>query len=345
LGWLGAWRSAHGLSTERRQEVADLLYFEGDRRRPYLKRFATLTVLSVLIAAWGVAANSAAVVIGAMLVAPLMTPLLAFAAALVTGRPKRQGETFLIALGGAIGSVIVAFLAAAILPNAAVLLPQSGEFLSRTSPTMIDLLIGLGAGAAGAYVIVHKEAVSALPGAAIAVALVPPLAVVGGALEIGREDLAAGALLLYVTNLAAILLAAGVVFVATGVVPRRTRGGLTRQTRVGLVIAIVAVIGISFPLTAVTRTTAGEANAEATIREQAEEWIGDRDLSVVSVVVDDSDARVDVVGADTPPPVSKLEQDVDQALDREYSISVPWVQQQDRGSPLPQSLSDVPAQR
>jgi hypothetical protein len=52
-----------------------------------------------------------------------------------------------------------------------------------------------------------------------------------------------------------------------------------------------------------------------------------------------------VVGADTPPAVSKLEQDVDQALDREYSISVPWVQQQDRGSPLPQSLSDVPAQR
>jgi uncharacterized membrane protein len=103
--------------------------------------------------------------------------------------------------------------------------PRPEQVLARTSPNLVDLGFALLAGAAGAYVTVRTEAGSALPGVGIAVALVPPLATVGIALGADRGELTFGALLLFVTNFAAITLAAGLTFALTGFTPPRERFG------------------------------------------------------------------------------------------------------------------------
>ena len=81
-----------GLPPAERRRIFDDLFFEGERRRPYLSRFVVLIVLSALIAALGLANDSAAVVIGAMLIAPLMVPLMGMAYATTMGWPRRMGK-------------------------------------------------------------------------------------------------------------------------------------------------------------------------------------------------------------------------------------------------------------
>ena len=105
LGFRG--RSA---TPEERAQVFDAFFFEGKRRIPYLQQFFTLMVLSAAIAAFGLVNNSAAVVIGAMLVAPLMTPILAIAAAIVQGWGQRVVTSFSIVAAGALAAIGVGIL-------------------------------------------------------------------------------------------------------------------------------------------------------------------------------------------------------------------------------------------
>lgn len=90
------------LDLEERSRTLDHLFFDGDRRIPYLRRFSVLMVFAASIASLGLMNNSAAVVIGAMLIAPLMTPIMSFAAALVQTWTKRQFEALLIVSVGAL---------------------------------------------------------------------------------------------------------------------------------------------------------------------------------------------------------------------------------------------------
>lgn len=167
------------LSLEERARILDELFFEGDRRAPYLWRFVALILFSSSIAAFGLLNDSGAVVIGAMLVAPLMTPILGLAAATVQAWMARQVESLAIIGGGALLAVGVGWIVARLLPEVDEDVSLPGELLARTAPNLLDLAIAVAAGAAGGYVLVRKEAGSALPGVGIAVALVPPLATVG----------------------------------------------------------------------------------------------------------------------------------------------------------------------
>ncbi len=107
LNWLVD--RAVNLTPERRQEVTGELLSEGPALRSYLYRFAVLQSLAVLIATFGLISDSTAVVIGAMLVAPLMKPVLAVAAAMVSGWPKRQGAFFTVVAVTSAGSVFLAW--------------------------------------------------------------------------------------------------------------------------------------------------------------------------------------------------------------------------------------------
>ncbi len=198
-----------------RREVLGSLFFIGPRLRPYLIRFSVLLGLSVVIASFGILEDSTAVVIGGMLIAPLMTPVLGIAAATVMAWPRRLGTAVVQVAVASAGAIALAWLVALTTPDGVYALVLPGELVSRTEPTLLDLGIAIAAGAAGAYVLVHKESVSALPGVAVAVALVPPLAVVGISLGFANYDDAGGAMLLYITNLAGIVLAAMVVFMLT----------------------------------------------------------------------------------------------------------------------------------
>ncbi len=309
-----------------RREVLGSLFFSGPRLRRYLIRFTVLLSLSVLIASWGILDDSTAVVIGGMLIAPLMTPVLGIAAATVMAWPRRLGTAVLqvaVATAGAIG---MAWLVSLLFPDGVYALVLPGELLSRTEPTLLDLAIALAAGAAGAYVLVHKESVSALPGVAVAVALVPPLAVVGISLGFGNYDDAGGAMLLYITNLAGIVLAAMVVFVLTGFVPEfQIRRGF-KEIRLGFVVAAISVLVISVPLLANSLVVVNDARDQAAVRGAVENWLGDEpSLEVVELEVSGNDVTVNLMGPEQPPPAASLGTELASALGGDVNVTVGWI--------------------
>ena len=167
------WFEDNDIGVSRRHQIADGLYFEPPDQNSRLNSFVAMMLLSTIIATLGVLQDSTAVVIGAMLIAPLMTPILGVAAAIVGGWPLRLVRSTVLVLAAAIGAIFVAWLLTTWLPGFTDLTTNS-QIDTRTSPTMVDLLIALAAGAAGAYATVDKRVSASITGVAIAVALVVP---------------------------------------------------------------------------------------------------------------------------------------------------------------------------
>lgn len=278
-----------------RREVLEQLFFEGVERVPYLFRFGTLLTLSVIIATLGLLADSTAVVIGAMLVAPLMTPVLAISASLVMGWPRRQGQMVLFVILASIAALVVAMIvAAATISDGQTAL--TNEILARTRPSLLDLLIGLAAGAVGAYVLVRKEAVAALPGVAVAVALVPPVSSVGVLVWLGDFDLAANAALLYVTNLVTIVLAGAVVLLIMGFKPKVRDQRLSRRVRVGIVTAVAGVIVVGVPLGIQSAREVDAQIEQNKVSSLVADAVGDEpSLRLTSVLVEDDLVVLDFI--------------------------------------------------
>ncbi len=209
--------------------------------------FYVLIILSASIAFFGLVQNSGAVIIGAMLVAPLMSPIMALAHGVVRGNVAMLRQALDAAIRGAIMAITVATLLTLVLLVFGFTLEPTPEILSRTQPNLIDLLVALASGAAAAYAISRSELAAALPGVSIAVALVPPLAVVGFGLGTLRFDIAYGSLLLFATNLAAIVLAGAVTFILLGFRPP-PQAERDDETRHSLRMTLLAIILIAIPL-------------------------------------------------------------------------------------------------
>ncbi|HEB53943.1 MAG TPA: DUF389 domain-containing protein, partial [bacterium] len=203
--------------------------------------FVALISLSTLIAALGLLQNSAAVIIGAMLIAPLMTPILGVGLALAQGNARLAKLAFrTIAFG-----VVTSFaLAAGVgwLDGSVHLLDTTPEMLARGWPGLFDLFVACVSGLAAAYAMSRPGLVAALPGVAIAAALVPPIAVSGLATARGEWSLAYGAFLLFFTNMVAIVLAAGLSLWAVGV-RGQERSGWRRHLGNAFVAAVL-VLGV-----------------------------------------------------------------------------------------------------
>ncbi|EPQ47361.1 MULTISPECIES: DUF389 domain-containing protein [Mycobacterium] len=137
-----------------------------------LWRFAALMVLSSMVASIGLLQNSAAVVIGAMMIAPLMAPIMGIAACLIMGWGHRLLRGLALVAVSAMVAVGVGWITATLLPATGTGLPS--EVVARSSPDIRDLLVAMSAGAVGALATVHKKISAALPGVAVAVAVVPP---------------------------------------------------------------------------------------------------------------------------------------------------------------------------
>jgi uncharacterized hydrophobic protein (TIGR00271 family) len=196
------------LTAERKDEVSQEVH---DLSWPK-RSFYLLVVLSATIAAYGLLSNSVAIVIGAMLVAPLMGPIFGIALSITTGsksllRASTVSETFGVVLAVGVPLVI------GLLPLRT---PLGPEVLSRTEPTLYDILVAVAAGLAGAYALVNTKISPALPGVAISTSLVPPLAACGLCLSDARYGQALGAFLLFFANFIAIEIAAGAVFLISG---------------------------------------------------------------------------------------------------------------------------------
>ena len=174
--------------------------------------YLLMNVLAATIATYGLFANSPAVVISAMIVAVLLGPIVGISLALVDIDMKLLLKSLTSLLAGAIGVMITAFLIGTIHKD----MPLTNEIVARTAPNLLDLMVALAGGAAGAYATVSPRLSIAVVGVAIAVALVPPLSVAGILFARGEVGLAFGALLLTFTNMVAIQFASSVVLWLNG---------------------------------------------------------------------------------------------------------------------------------
>jgi uncharacterized hydrophobic protein (TIGR00271 family) len=243
--WLRqAWRSLYSLfpQLDRAEQVE---VYRNMRRgaRPDVDFFVLIFLASV-IATLGLLQNSAAVIIGAMLVAPLMTPVLAISLGIVLGDVRLLRLSLESTLKGITLAVAVAVLVVLLVPRS----QMTTEMMARTNPTLLDLIVAMASGAAGAYAIARKDVAAALPGVAIAAALVPPLGVLGAGIALARPEVAGGALLLFVTNLIAISVAGAIVFLLLGFHTFPDERERRRHFRQALAVSLVLVLVVSIPL-------------------------------------------------------------------------------------------------
>jgi len=275
------------MSHEQRREILNELFFEGEERMPYVKQFYSLLTIAALIAIVGLYGNSPAVVIGAMLLSPLMTPILAFAAALVMGWPVRSGRLAIRLLFATLFVFALSYLFPLVfrMPTNIVIPP---ELLARTNPNMGDLLIALSAGLAAALMLLRRETLAILPGVAISVALIPPLCV-SGLLSYAQEyALAWEAFVLYATNLVGIILTAGTVLLLKGFKPKVKDLKLNLRVAAGMAMITFFVALVAVPLGIRSINDLRDLHDRQVAISVIDEWIGENSVEIRDVEVEDN---------------------------------------------------------
>ncbi len=262
------------------EAAVEELFPRRNERLEYLARFSALIVLSAAIAAFGLLADSAGVVIGAMLVAPLMTPILAASAATVRANNRELVLSVAIITLGTTLAILVGYLVGLVAGDSiSGTADLPGELAARTYPGLLDLGIAVSAGAAAGFIVPRRSAVSALPGVGIAVALVPPLATVGITWELGRSTDALNALLLFLTNLAAIVFSASIMLLVSGFRPHVRVSH--RMLAMRMAITLSAVTAVAIPLALHSRTSLENSRLNLVVAQVVADW--DQTAQVVSL--------------------------------------------------------------
>jgi uncharacterized hydrophobic protein (TIGR00271 family) len=281
------------LGGERKQDVLEEL---SQASSPGFDYFL-LVMLSCSIATFGLITDSAAVIIGAMLVAPLMSPILGLSLASVAGEQRMFRNAVIALVEGSVLAVILSALLGLIagwLPlDIFKVLP--GEILARTHPSPFDLGIGLAGGAAAAYALAQPRLSAALPGVAIATALMPPLCTAGIGIALANGSITLGAVLLFLTNLAAISFAGIMVFVAMGFRPRHLENTWHHIPR-SLFISATLTLLITVPLIVLTLQVVKQARLNQEVRQAiTAELASLPDAQLVNVNIDTTDSTLQLL--------------------------------------------------
>jgi uncharacterized hydrophobic protein (TIGR00271 family) len=231
-----------GLDPARRTDVVRSMLHRphGDAAGYWLQ----LTIALVL-ATLGLALDSTAVVIGAMLIAPLMRPIVELAMGLATGSTPLVFRTGIRAIASVVLTVVASAAFSWLLPFH----EPTSELLARTAPTILDLFVAAACALAGAYAVVisTNDVATTAAGTSIGISLVPPLCTAGYGISVGDWDMAVGAILLFTANVTGIITVAGAVFVLVGFGQVDIReeerlldedANITAATRIGRVISI-----------------------------------------------------------------------------------------------------------
>jgi uncharacterized hydrophobic protein (TIGR00271 family) len=214
--WRTAKRSAHWKQRLSPADYAELI--QSLRHGSRLGAdFVTMLSLATIVASMGLLQDSPAVVIGSMLLAPLMTPMIGCGLALAQANRKLGNTALGTVAAGLLCTLAISFLVGLITPGAE-LTPQ---IYARGEPTVLDLVVAVASAAAAAYALARPNLVGSIAGVAIATALVPPLCSVGLSLAYGDMTNARGAALLFVINFLAIVLSAAVTFRLIGITAER----------------------------------------------------------------------------------------------------------------------------
>jgi len=308
------------------------MFVEGPRTARLLTNFFVLLLLATVIATYGVLSSSTATVIGAMIVAPLMGPIMATAAAVVMGSSRRTLRALGLVVAGIASVILLSILLTLVVPDVAISLTENAEIASRISPNLYALLTALAAGAAGAFIMGREEIADSMGGVAIAISLVPPLCVVGIALSQGEWGAAGGAMVLFLTNFFAILLAGGLVFILSGLGGLATADNQTRMRRNAFILIAVATLLVAIPLSLTTYQAVAAALDSKEATGVTEQWLAGTANRVVSVNVNDRLVIVTVKGAGELRPLRDLANGLAATLDRPVIVNLRTIPTQSEAS-------------
>jgi len=292
------------------EQMRDQVFFEGPERKRRLSRYWLLLLLSAVIACAGVVSESTATVIGAMIIAPLMVPILGVVLSVVLADGPNLRRCLLLLIAGAAAVVALSWLLGHLVPYP-VIAATNSQVAARVTPRIVDLVAALATGSVGSVALTRPDVSDTLPGVAIAISLVPPLAVAGLTLESGSPREFVGALLLFATNVVAIL-ASGIVVLALYRVGRVSAGAPASAFRrpVAAVIIVVLLGAVLIPLWTnsdrVDKTTIRQSSVEAV----AEAWANGSGWSVNGVTTWGNQVLVDASGPSPAPDLAVLRQDL-----------------------------------
>jgi uncharacterized hydrophobic protein (TIGR00271 family) len=282
------------------------LFFEGERKNRQILNFIVLLALATVIATYGVVTDSTASVIGAMIIAPLMTPIMAAAAAVILGSTIRLRQALLLVVSGIAGVIVLAMLLTIFIPESLISFSTNSQIISRVSPGLLYLMIALAAGAAGAFAIGRQEIADSLAGVAIAISLVPPLSVVGISLASQEWGDARGAFLLFFTNFFAILLAGAIVFRFMGLEQFGFIDASKETKRTAIRVIVVGILLISLPLAITTYNAYLTTNEQAGTADAVNEWLGEGSFQTVGINVQSDKVDITIRGDSQAPPLANL---------------------------------------
>ncbi|RUM92543.1 MAG: DUF389 domain-containing protein [Thiomicrospira sp.] len=231
--------------------------------------YLVLMVLAILLATVGLFANSSPVIIGAMILAPLMSPIVS----LSMGVLRQNGDLVATSAKTLFIGIVLSLFFGTLLTLLTPLYTVNSEISARLSPTILDLGVAIISGIAAAYASARSEVAKSLAGVAIAVALVPPLGV--SAIGIGWWDwnVFSGAFLLFMTNLVGIVLAASATFLVMGFSP-------FHLAKKGLVLSLTFVVIISIPLGFAFKSLVTEQRAAMALKDLTIEGVVLKDVSI-----------------------------------------------------------------
>ena len=294
--------------------------------------YSVLVFLSCTIATLGLLIDSPATIIGAMLVAPLMSPILGIGLASIRGDTTLLTDAVKALLQGALLAIVLSTIITwvnTLLPFVSLQdIPQ--EVLVRTQPSPIDLGVALAGGLAATFALAQPQLSAALPGVAIATALMPPLCAVGVGIALGDWSVAAGAFLLFVTNAVTIAASSIFLFFILGFSPTRREGsGLIPGSlwiSIGLTMVLLIPLAITSYNFVVDATFTYQINE--VVKEEVESigaelidmsW-GENQIDGESILVIDVD--VQVTSALSHPNSVELQNELATRLDRIVQLKV-----------------------
>lgn len=334
-----------GIDPDARQVNVEKLYLSTEKTPGayWLQLF-----IATGIAHLGLTLNSTAVIIGAMLISPLMTPIVQVGMGFAIGHLHLTMRATM----RLINSIVFVTIAAALLTQLLPISEATGEILGRTHPTFLDMIVALFCGLAASFTHARgsKDVVTSAAGTAIAIALVPPICVIGFGIGTGSSEITFGATLLFTANLAAIILVSDVFFLLTGFgrldferleqriyseddrkkrlyrIAQAIWSPTNRHMPLRLLLPLGFVLSVSVPLYRALSQVVAQVQAKEAITQALDRFAKDRQVLARRVEVTDTTtaAWVTLVGepADQPALAASLNTDLEARLGRPVSVRV-----------------------
>lgn len=321
-----------GFDPDYLEAFEEKLFISGPQTARRLTNFFVLLILATVIATYGVLSDSTATVIGAMIVAPLMGPIMATAAAVVVGSGHRALKSLALVAAGVVVVIVASYLLTLTVPDISISFEDNAEITSRISPGLLALITALASGAAGAFITAREEIADSMGGVAIAISLVPPLCVVGIATNQGEWEAATGAFTLFVTNFLAILLAGGITFMLGGLGRLALRNEDQRLRRHAFAVIVLATLLVAIPLSITTYQALDDAFETRSATGDVTDWLASTNYRNVLVSVDGGTVHVTVEGQGELRPLRQLANKLALTLERPVTVALRTIPAQSEAS-------------